>query len=129
MNTQITKNFNLSEFHCKDGTKVPEIYIANVIELIQNLQVLRDKIRFPIHVNSGFRTPEYNKKVGGKDLTSQHLFAKAADITCRDYTPDEVVNIIEALIGTGKMKEGGIGRYKGFTHYDIRGNKARWGSN
>ena len=41
---QITKNFNLDEFHCKDGTKVPEEFIANVVELAQNLQVLRDKI-------------------------------------------------------------------------------------
>jgi len=125
MNTQITKDFNLSEFHCRDGTKVPEIYICNVIELIQNLQKLRDKLRFPIHVNSGYRSPDYNSKIGGVK-SSQHLFAKAADITCRDYTPNEIANIIEAMIAAGELKEGGVGRYKGFTHYDIRGTRARW---
>lgn len=132
---QITKNFNLEEFHCKDGTKVPEEFMANVTELAQNLQVLRDKIDSPIHINSAYRTPEYNIKVGGtarKDengklvSTSQHCLGKAADITSRDYTPDEVATIIEALIATGQMRQGGIGRYRGFTHYDIRGIKARW---
>ena len=24
------------------------------------------------------------------------------------------------------MKEGGVGLYNGFVHYDIRGTKARW---
>ena len=33
---------------------------------------------------------------------------------------------IEKLIKEGKMKQGGIGIYKGFIHYDIRGTKARW---
>ena len=125
MNTQISKNFNLNEFHCKDGTKIPEIYIANVVELIQNLQKLRDKIGRPIHVNSGYRSPDYNDKIGGVK-SSQHLFAKAADITCRDYSPSEVATIIEAMIAAEELKEGGVGRYKGFCHYDIRGDRARW---
>ena len=38
---QITEHFNLNEFHCKDGTQVPEEYMANVVELAQNLQILK----------------------------------------------------------------------------------------
>ena len=125
MNVQITKNFNLNEFHCKDGTKIPEIYMINVIELMQNLQKLRDKIDCPIHVNSGYRSPDYNEKIGGVG-SSQHLFAKAADITCRDYSPNEIASIIETMIAADELRQGGIGRYKGFTHYDIRGTRARW---
>lgn len=122
---KLTENFNLDEFHCKDGTSVPEELLPNVIELANNLQVLRDKIKYPIHINSAYRTPEYNTKIDGAK-NSQHIQGKAADITCRDYTPEEIATIIETLIATGQMKEGGVGRYKGFTHYDIRGNKARW---
>ena len=41
-------------------------------------------------------------------------------------TPKEVALVIEGLIESGKMKEGGIGVYPTFTHYDIRNRKARW---
>lgn len=125
---KLTENFNIEEFYCKDGSHIPPEYMGNVVELAVNLQVLRDKIQCPIHINSGYRSPEYNKKIGGVK-SSQHMVAKAADITTRDYSPSELATIIETLIASGKMKEGGVGRYKGFTHYDVRGNKSRWGHN
>lgn len=122
---QLTKNFKLSEFDCKDGTPVPDILLPNVKELADNLQKLRDAIGKPIHINSAFRTVAYNEKIGGASK-SQHLLGKAADIVVKDMTPKEVADKIEELIKAGKMKQGGLGRYKNFTHYDIRGNKARW---
>lgn len=122
---RITENFNLDEFHCKDGTTVPEELIGNVIELAGNLQVLRDHIKSPIFINSGYRSPAYNAKVGGVK-SSQHLLAKAADITTKNHTPKQLYDIIEFLIIDGKMKEGGLGLYPGFVHYDVRGEKARW---
>lgn len=122
---QLTKNFFLSEFACRDGTQVPVKYLDNVKTLASNLQVLRDYIGEPLHVNSGYRTPEYNKKVGGKK-NSQHLTASAADITCKTKTPKQLAAIIEKLIKEGKMKQGGIGVYPGFVHYDVRGTRARW---
>lgn len=126
---QLTKNFNIEEFRCHDGTDVPDEYEGNVKLLAENLQVLRDYLGEPIHVNSGYRTPEYNKTLEGAAVHSQHLLAKAADITTINKTPKQMADIIEKLIAQGKMKQGGLGRYKGFTHYDVRGRKARWGSN
>lgn len=125
MNTKLTASFSLQEFDCKDGTEVPTHLVKNVRELAENLQVLRDHLKVPIHINSGYRTPEYNEKVGGEDQ-SLHLTAHAGDITARDFTPDEVADTIEQLIKEGKMKQGGLGRYNGFTHYDVRGKRARW---
>lgn len=122
---QLTENFNLSEFNCKDGRVIPEEYMDNVKLLAANLQVLRDEIEEPIHINSCYRPPDYNKKVGGKPA-SQHLTASAADITCKNFTPKQLYSIIEKLIKHGKMKQGGLGLYPGFVHYDIRGKKARW---
>ncbi len=122
---KLTENFNREEFDCRDGTKVPAQYMDNLKELAKNLQVLRDHIGEPIRVNSGYRTPAYNKRVGGKSA-SQHLQAKAADITAKSYTPDQLAGIIKGLIGSKKMKQGGIGVYPGFVHYDIRGRAARW---
>lgn len=121
---KLTKNFHLSEFACKDGTPVPAKYLDNVKELAANLQSLRDYIGEPIHVNSGYRTKSYNKKVGGAPA-SQHLTASAADITTKNRSPKQVKAIIEKLIKEGKMKNGGIGLYMGWVHYD-HGSVRRW---
>lgn len=123
---QLTKNFTRQEFDCKDGTPVPPQYFGNVQELAENLQVLRDHIGEPVMVTgSGYRTPAHNKKVGGAPQ-SQHLTASGADINARSYTPKKLAAVIEKLIAAGKMKQGGLGIYPGFVHYDIRGAKARW---
>lgn len=122
---QLTKNFNLAEFACKDGTPVPDKYIANVTKLAENLQLLRDHLNEPLHINSAYRSPEHNKKVGGKPA-SQHLTASAADITCKSKSPKQLAAIIEKLIKDGVLKFGGMGVYPGFVHVDIRAGKARW---
>ena len=123
---KLTENFNSSEFDCKDGTKVPEIYMKNCKEVAQNLQVLRNELGVPVTITgSGYRTPDHNKKVGGAK-NSQHLTCSAADINAKGYTPKQLAAKIESLIKVGKMKQGGIGIYPGFVHYDIRGKKARW---
>jgi uncharacterized protein YcbK (DUF882 family) len=121
----MTKNFFLYEFACKDGTPVPDELIPNVQVLAENLQVLRDHLGEPLRINSAYRYPEYNKKVGGKK-NSYHLKAMAADITTKNKSPKQLAAIIEKLISEGKMMQGGIGIYPGFTHYDVRGRKARW---
>jgi uncharacterized protein YcbK (DUF882 family) len=123
---QLTKNFTREEFDCKDGTKVPEIYIANAKKLAENLEVLRSEINEPVMITgSGYRTVSHNEKNGGAK-NSQHLTASAADINAKNYTPKELAKVIEKLIKEDKMMQGGIGVYKGFVHYDIRGTKARW---
>lgn len=122
---QLTTNFKLSEFACRDGSPVPAEYRSNVQELAKNLQVLRDAIGKAVSLNCGYRTPKHNKAVGGV-TNSQHLTASAADLRVSGMTPANVQAKIIALISDGKMKEGGVGLYKTFVHYDIRGSKSRW---
>lgn len=123
---KLTENFNREEFDCKDGAIVPEKYIQNAKEVAENLEVLRAEINEPILITgSGYRTKEHNTKVGGAK-NSQHLTCSGADINAKNYTPKELAKVIEKLIKLGKIKQGGIGIYKGFVHYDIRGIKARW---
>lgn len=122
---KLTRNFDLHEFYCNDGTPVPAKYMRNVQELADNLQVLRDEIGEPLRINSAYRHPAYNKKVGGKPA-SQHLTASAADITCKSKTPKQLAAIVEKLIVQKKLWFGGIGIYPGFVHVDIRKDKARW---
>lgn len=123
---KLTKNFTRQEFDCKDGTIVPQKYLKNAIEVAENLEVLRAEINEPVLITgSGYRTEKHNKKVGGAK-NSQHLTCSGADINARNFTPKELAEVIEKLIASKKMKQGGIGVYKGFVHYDIRGTKARW---
>ena len=120
-----SKHFKLEEFACKDGTPVPEEFYSNVQELMNNLEVIREHFGglYPIRINSGYRTPEYNKKVGGA-AKSQHLTASAADIIM-SVTPRIVQEAIEQLQIDEKIKQGGLGRYSVFTHYDI-GKYRNW---
>mgnify|MGYP006140080725 CR=1 FL=1 len=123
----MTKNFNISEFNSKDGSKMPSDVFLNMIKLANQLQILRDYTGRAITVNSGYRSPKHNAKIGGS-LSSQHLLGKAADITIEALKPSEVYMIIDELIDMGLMLQGGLGLYekKGFVHYDIRKTKARW---
>ena len=122
---QLTKNFNLKEFASKDGAVTPEHVIENLKELAYNLQVLRDFLGTSLHINSGYRSPAHNKKVGGAKF-SQHVEGKAADISSSKFTPDQIHAAILKLIGEGLMKDSGLGLYDSFCHYDVRDNKARW---
>ncbi|MGV4534692.1 YcbK family protein [Ornithobacterium rhinotracheale] len=122
---KLSKDFDLKEFECQDGSTTPAFALKNLRELASNLQELRNYLGKPIIVNSGYRSVAHNRKIGGK-VNSQHLQGKAADIRVDGVTPERLASIIERLIYNGKMKQGGLGIYPTFVHYDIRGTKTRW---
>jgi len=122
---QLTKNFHIDEFRSKDGAQTPEDVKYNLLELAQNLQILRDYLDEPIFINSGYRSPAHNKDVGGVK-NSFHTKGMAADIRTKTYSPIALAEMIEHLIAQGKIKQGGLGVYNSFVHYDIQGKKARW---
>ena len=85
--SKISKNFTWAEFTASDTAKRLGIINQitdwdvrdNIIALVENvLQPLRDAYGKPIHINSGYRCAELNKKVGGV-ATSQHTKGQAAD--------------------------------------------------
>jgi uncharacterized protein YcbK (DUF882 family) len=121
---KLTTNFNLSEFN-KHNFTITDTIFQNIFELAKNLQVLRDEVKKPIKITSGFRDPSFNKKIGGA-TQSRHITGEAADLKIEGYTPKQVAAIIEKLIAAGKMKQGGLGIYSTWIHYDVRGTKARW---
>lgn len=122
---KLTKNFSKQEFDSKDGAVMPPQILANISHLAKQLQVLRDELGLNIRINSGYRSKSHNKAVGGSP-NSRHLLGKAADIVVSEMRPLAVYNLIEKLIEQSKMKQGGIGIYDNFVHYDTRGTKARW---
>ncbi len=121
----LTKNFSLSEFQCRDGSVMPEKVRDNIEAHAENLQTIRDFCNASIKINSGYRSPSYNKSIGGAS-NSQHVEGNASDIVISGLMPNQVADIIEGLIRIGAIEEGGVGRYDTFTHYDRRGTKARW---
>ena len=122
---QLEKNFKLKEFKCRDGTPVPEELMDNVKLLAKNLQVIRDYIKSPIRIISGYRTKKYNTRIGGA-RRSQHMLAKAGELRTSTHTPQELREVIVKLIKEGKIMKGGVGLYNTFVHYDVRGRNARW---
>ena len=96
---RLTKNFLLSEFNSKDGAEMPPKVEANILILADNLQVIRDHIKTPIKINSGYRSPEHNKRIGGVK-NSQHTKGKAADLKVETMTTKELYNKIENFVST-----------------------------
>ena len=121
---KLTNNFNLSEFN-KHNFALNETVLKNIQALANNLQVLRDEVKKPIKITSGYRSPEHNAKVGGVK-SSKHITGEAADFKIEGMTPKQVAAVIEKLIAAGKVEQGGIGIYSTWVHYDHRNTKARW---
>lgn len=86
------KNFTFSEmiFTFVNATNVPSTWkqVENINRTAATLQYIRNILKKPILVNSGFRTPLVNSSVGGSK-TSAHLKGLAADITCRNKNDNE----------------------------------------
>ncbi|MGP1514445.1 MAG: D-Ala-D-Ala carboxypeptidase family metallohydrolase [Bacteroidales bacterium] len=81
------KYFTVKEL-CKTSTGSENVpnkgQEANLVFLIENvLDPVREKLRQPIYVTSGFRSQAVNKKVGGV-WNSQHCVGQAADITLKN---------------------------------------------
>jgi len=112
----ITPNFKYSEFICKDGTEVPEDLKIYMEIVATELQMLRNEIDKPIIITSAYRTPAYNKKVGGKPA-SYHLKMQAADIRVPGMKPYDV-----AIYAARYTNFGGFGIANSFLHLDLRGN-------
>ena len=86
------KNFTPNEFRCK-GTGKLLIHPF----FVEELQKIRDEFGVVI-INSGYRSPEYNKNVGGAKY-SIHQYGLAADISFPniEWTKENVTKIINFI--------------------------------
>ena len=118
-NKRLSAHFKVREFACGDGSDA--ILVAP--RLVMVLESIRTHFGSAVVINSGYRTPQYNAKVGGV-TDSQHCYGTAADIVVRGKTPAQVAAYARQLMPDW----GGVGVYakKGFTHIDVREVKADW---
>ena len=111
-NDKISDNFILKEFACKDGSD--DIVIdSDLINVIQNI---RNFIKKPIKIISGYRTEHYNIMCGGAS-NSFHTKGLAADITA-DYD----INLLAVLAAVYGCRGIIIYKKQNFVHVDMRPN-------
>ena len=112
------KYFNLDEFDSPDDNGS-----GNNMELgfLLKLDKCRELAEIPFKINSGYRTPSHNKKIGGvKNSSHMNIPCNAVDISA--ITSSERFKIIDAAIKVG-IKRIGIG--KNFIHLDTDENKSQ----
>lgn len=108
-------NFSPEELACRgDGTL--KLDFAS----LDKLQALRTALGKPMIINSAYRSETYNKKIGGAK-SSQHILAKAFDVSMANFNPAE----FEAA--AAKAEFTGFGHYvsQNFMHIDT-GPARRW---
>lgn len=113
---QISPNFKLYEFECKDGSNLVMVH-PKLLELAQKL---RERVGKPIVINSAYRTPEHNRKIAGSP-NSQHLLGKAIDVRAvPGLTIDQLAAMGRAVGFTG------VGKYPWGCHFDVRDKSTEW---
>jgi len=128
--TKLTPNFDVKEFKCHNDVRYPTIWLVDRLEILcEQLEKIRALTNQSMKINSGYRTPAYNAKIGGASK-SFHCEGVAIDITLKGMTSLQLYNAIGKLIKDKEIIDGGLGLYKSWVHYDIRtilkAKPARW---
>lgn len=153
--TLVSPNFRLRQFLTKQGGGWPR-YVVLHERLLLKLEMILEKVReqgvpaTTLHVMSGYRTPQYNRRIGNVPY-SRHVFGDGADIfvdidnddRMDDLDGDGDSDLDDARVLAAWIGEladdpfhvplvGGLGVYgpkphRGpFVHVDTRGSPARW---
>ncbi len=125
----MTLNFKISELIYSDTAikhninNMPDINSLDcMLDLIHYcLQPIREKIKKPMIITSGYRCPDVNRLVGGKS-NSQHLKGQAADFQIRGMSPAEIIQRIYTM---GIEYDQLINEYNGWVHISFVKGKNR----
>lgn len=110
-------DFSPEELACRGTGK-----LLIVPDAMDKLQALRTKLGRPMIINSGYRSPEHNRNVGGAK-GSKHMQGIAFDVRMDNHDP---ATYIAAALSVGFN---GVGTYprQNFVHVDARPGRASWG--
>ncbi|MBR2526615.1 peptidase M15 [bacterium] len=122
-------NFSITELvHSDNAIKsgidnTPNIeQVDNLLNLIfYCLQPIRDKLKKPMIITSGFRNLKVNFLAGGK-ANSQHLEGKAADFIVKGMFPSQIIDFI---VKSGIEYDQLINEYNKWVHISFNKGKNR----
>lgn len=113
----------------------PRTSWSHIIRTLVVLERFRGEVGAPVRLTSTYRSPRYNRAVGGVS-NSQHVQFRAIDFICDVGTPSDWVGRLRGYRGNTFTHpsidsfafHGGIGLYlsSGFVHLDTRGSDADW---
>ncbi len=116
----------------------PETLWPNIVQTLLIADELRERAGHALTVLSSYRSPAYNRAVGGEP-NSFHMRFMALDLTCGALAARELHKIAAGIrgkhvfrIGNETFKwNGGLGLYvsSNFIHIDCRAGKADWQGN
>jgi len=117
MNQWRWPSFSPQEIACRGTGRLMVVPHA-----LDKLQALRDMIGRPMIVNSGYRSPQHNRAVGGAK-NSLHMQGIAFDVRMDNHDPADYIAAARDVGFTA------IGTYprQNFVHVDARGSAASWG--
>jgi len=111
------KYFKLSEFDCPTDSGSGE---NMELAFLKKLDNCRELAGIPFKINSGYRSPKHNTKIGGvKNSSHTNIPCNAVDIHAA--SSEERYRILEAAIKTGFNR---IGIGKNFIHLDTDKKKS-----
>ena len=150
VNLPVTRHLRLGSFVAPDGQTTWPRYAAMDRRLLDKLELVFQQlsrwrsdtaaVHLTVSVNSGFRTPWYNRRVPRAARDSRHQLGDAADVVIdangdgritRDDT-DLVAAAVEMVEQSHPELAGGLGVYvsaryrQPYVHIDTRGTRARW---
>jgi hypothetical protein len=102
---KLSEHFTLEEFtrsdyairHGIDNTPSEQVIENLRNHCIYTLEPLRDIVKKPIHILSGYRCPELNKAIGGAE-NSQHKEGKASDSIVQGMSVDELFDLASKYV-------------------------------
>lgn len=115
------KYFKMKEFECHDGCEMPASARENIKALVEVvLDPSRERLGKAIRVNSGYRCPRHNLKVGGA-VGSQHMKGEAADVVPGDsgqVTGDSLERLVRIIKEQGVFDQMIV--YPSFVHVSYK---------
>jgi hypothetical protein len=103
------------------NTDPPRSLWPSLLAVTKVADEARHRLGRPLRINSGYRSPAYNRAISGSSA-SIHMRGGALDLS---GSPATLHRILQEMRAEGLFR-GGIGRYKTFTHVDVRGKNADW---
>jgi hypothetical protein len=124
------KHFTAKEFFYRGAsdeqlnlnTDPPAALWPNMETTAKVLDEARKRLGASIRITSAYRSPAYNKRIGGVS-NSTHVRFNATDLVTD--SPAKLYLVLLDLRREGLFK-GGLGLYRSFVHLDTRGHNATW---